>query len=86
MERIKLKKLIQYLESLDTFEQPKEHFEQYQTTPQVSAEMIHYIYLNTEDFTSKCVVDLGCGNGTLGLAAALCGAEYLQFSNKDRLL
>jgi predicted RNA methylase len=75
MEKIKLKKIIQYLESLDTFQEPKEHLEQYQTTPQVCAEMIHYIYLNTEDFHLKSVIDLGCGNGTLGLASALCGAE-----------
>lgn len=75
MEKIKLKKLIQYLESLSTFDIPKEEFEQYQTTPQVSAEMIHNIYLNTEDFHLKTIIDLGCGNGTLGIAAALCGAE-----------
>ena len=75
MEKIKLKKLIHYLESLSTFEKPKEQFEQYQTTPQVSAEMIHSIYLNIEDFHSKSFVDLGCGNGTLGIAASLCGAE-----------
>ena len=53
----------------------REEFEQYQTTPQVSAEMIHNIYLNTEDFHLKTIIDLGCGNGTLGIAAALCGAE-----------
>ena len=75
MEKIKLKKLIQYLESLSTFDIPKEEFEQYQTTPQFSEEMIHNIYLNTEDFHLKTIIDLGCGNGTLGIAAALCGAE-----------
>jgi predicted RNA methylase len=75
MDKVKLKTLIQMLESFETFKNPKELLEQYQTTPQVSAEMVHSIFLATEDFHEKSILDLGCGNGTLGIAAALCHAE-----------
>ena len=75
MEKIKLKKLLQMLQKLDTFETPKEHLEQYQTTPEVSANLLMEIYLTNHDsFFQKSILDLGCGNGTLGIAAALCGA------------
>ena len=72
---IKLKHLIQYLTDLETFEKPKVEFEQYQTEPKVAAELLHNILLNTPDFDTKHVLDLGCGPGILGIGAAICGAE-----------
>ena len=45
---MKLKNLISDLESIETFENPKEHLEQYQTSPQVAGEMPHYISQNYE--------------------------------------
>lgn len=76
MERgggIKLKHLIQYLEEIIPFEKPKEELEQYQTNAQIAGEMLHYIANNTEDFYNKRVLDLGCGTGILGIAAAISG-------------
>lgn len=70
----KLKNLIECLEEIETFENPKEELEQYQTNANIAGEMIHYISNNTEDFDYCRVVDLGCGTGILGIASSLCGA------------
>ncbi len=74
-KRIKQRNLIEYLEEIEAFEEPKEHLEQYQTNATVAGEMMHYISNNTEDFELCRVVDLGCGTGILGIAASLCGAQ-----------
>jgi predicted RNA methylase len=74
MERIKLKHLVEYLENIETFENPKEELEQYQTSPQIAGEMLHYISQNNPDFHLANVIDLGCGTGILGIAAAISGA------------
>ena len=60
----KLKNLISSLESLETFPNPKDYLEQYQTSPQISGEMFHYI-LNKfpEEISNMKIGDLGCGNG-----------------------
>ena len=73
--KIKLKNLIELLEEIETFEVPKEELEQYQTNATIAGEMLHYISNNLEDFELLRVVDLGCGTGILGIAAALCGAQ-----------
>jgi predicted RNA methylase len=83
MEKIKLKHLVEYLEDIETFENPKEELEQYQTTPQIAAEMLHYINQNTPDFGLCNVVDLGCGTGILGIAAALSGAGTVTLVDID---
>jgi predicted RNA methylase len=77
MEKIKLKHLVEYLEDIETFENPKEELEQYQTTPQIAAEMLHYISQNVQDWHLYNLVDLGCGTGILGIAAALSGVGYV---------
>lgn len=74
-KRIKQSKLIELLEQIETFDQPKEHLEQYQTNATVAGEMMHYISNNTDEFELCRVADLGCGTGILGIASALCGAE-----------
>jgi predicted RNA methylase len=70
---IKLKHLIEYLEEIQPFENPKEELEQYQTNAQIAGEMLHYISNNTENFYEKRILDLGCGTGILGIAAAISG-------------
>ena len=82
MEKLKLRQLVEYLEDIETFEEPKEHYEQYQTTPQIAAEMLHYIS-DREDFYGSHVIDLGCGTGILGIAAALCGAGFVTLVEID---
>ncbi len=70
----KLKHLIQSLEEIKSFECPKEEYEQYQTNATVAGEMLHHISNSLEEFEYKNVLDLGCGTGILGIAAALSGA------------
>ena len=79
---MKLKNLISDLESIETFSNPKEHLEQYQTSPQISGEMFHYISQNY-DLKDYKIADLGCGTGILGIAAALCGCENVFLFDID---
>ena len=79
---MKLKNLISDLESIETFENPKEHLEQYQTSPQVAGEMFHYINQNY-DLKDYKIADLGCGTGILGIAAALCGCKNVFLFDID---
>jgi putative methylase len=73
--KIKLRNLIEYLEEVETFSNPKEELEQYQTNANIAGEMLHYISNNINDFEDCRVIDLGCGTGILGIAACLCGAR-----------
>jgi predicted RNA methylase len=76
--RIKQRKLIEFLEEIEPFAQPKEELEQYQTNATIAGEMLHYISNQVEDFDYSSIVDLGCGTGILGIAACLCGAQYFK--------
>ena len=79
---MKLKSLISDLESVESFSNPKEYLEQYQTSPQIAGEMFHYISQNYELKDYK-IADLGCGTGILGIAAALCGCENVFLFDID---
>jgi predicted RNA methylase len=75
-KKIKLKHIIEFLEDIETFSNPKEELEQYQTNAQIAGEMMHYIYNNNiNDFDLMNIIDLGCGTGILGIAAAYCGCR-----------
>ena len=75
MEKKKLRNLIEYLQEIEPFSDPKEELEQYQTNANIAGEMLHNISNNIINFEEMKVIDLGCGTGILGIAAALCGAE-----------
>ena len=52
-------------------------YEQYITSPDIAARMVYEAFL--DGFISgKSVVDLGCGNGILSVAAALLGAKSVS--------
>eukprot|EP01018_Ginkgo_biloba_P002315 Gb_29661 [translate_table: standard] len=74
---MKLKQLEGYLGGLQQFSNPKVDLEQYPTGPHIASRMLYMAENTFGDITGKIVADLGCGCGTLGLAAALMGAEYV---------
>lgn len=74
--KFKLKQLIEALESIESFSEPKEHLEQYQTSASIAGEMFHYIHTKFRDeLTYYSIADLGCGTGILGVSAALIGCR-----------
>ena len=62
------------MQEIESFAEPKEELEQYQTNAKIAGEMLHNISNNFHEFDKMNVIDLGCGTGILGIAAALCGA------------
>ncbi|KAL7134784.1 hypothetical protein ABFS83_11G048900 [Erythranthe nasuta] len=94
---MKLKQLESLLGSLQQFDNPKIELEQYPTGPHIASRLLYIADNSFGDVTDKVVADFGCGCGTLGLAAALLGAEHvigfdidaesieIAYSNADEL-
>uniref|UniRef100_A0A1B0CDI9 Rna methylase n=1 Tax=Lutzomyia longipalpis TaxID=7200 RepID=A0A1B0CDI9_LUTLO len=76
MARMKLKKLEEYLQGIDGFEDPKILLEQYQTPPHIASCMLYEIQSQFGDLEGKIVADLGCGSGMLSIGAFLLGATH----------
>ncbi|KAJ8644799.1 hypothetical protein MRB53_006547 [Persea americana] len=74
---MKLKQLESYLGSLQQFSNPKVDLEQYPTGPHIASRLLYTAENSFGDISGKVVADFGCGCGTLGLASALLGAEYV---------
>ncbi|KAL4229212.1 Methyltransferase-like protein 5 [Mactra antiquata] len=72
---MKLKKLQEYLDDVDVFENPKVKLEQYPTTPHIAACMLHTIHTRYNDIEDKTILDLGCGCGILCIGAVMLGAK-----------
>lgn len=71
---MKLKKLVEYLQDVEPFQDFKVNLDQYQSSATVASDFIHHI-ANNYGFEEANVVDLGCGTGILGIGALLCDAE-----------
>lgn len=71
------------LSKLKTLEKPKVKYEQYQTDPEIAAEIVWFAFMNG-DIKNKIVADFGSGNGVLGIAALLLGAKQVYFIDIDR--
>ncbi|XP_052200640.1 uncharacterized protein LOC127807016 isoform X2 [Diospyros lotus] len=74
---MKLKQLESLLGTLQQFPNPKIELEQYPTGPHIASRMLYTAENSFEDVSNKVVADFGCGCGTLGIAAALLGAEHV---------
>ncbi|KNA08582.1 hypothetical protein SOVF_161330 [Spinacia oleracea] len=74
---MKLKQLEGLLGNLDQFSAPKIELEQYPTGPHIASRMLYTAENSFEDVSDKVVADFGCGCGTLGIAAALLGADHV---------
>jgi len=66
--------LTQQLGVVAGFDDPRVDLEQYRTPPELAAHLVHTADLQG-DIEGRSVIDLGCGTGILGLAAALRGAR-----------
>ena len=71
------KRLESDLQPLQTFRTPKVHLEQYHTPPKIAAYILHLIGLQYDDIIGKNILDLGCGNGILGLGCIRMEAAHV---------
>lgn len=75
--KVKLKKLEEYLQSVDPFEKPKVLLEQYITPSHIASNLLFTIQNNYDDLDGKLVGDLGCGTGMLSIGSAILGAAHI---------
>ncbi|KAG5684669.1 hypothetical protein PVAND_013887 [Polypedilum vanderplanki] len=74
---IKLKKLEEYLQCVDSFENPKILLEQYITPSHISSHFLYTIQNNYDDIRGKLVADLGSGTGMLSIGSAILEASHV---------
>ncbi|KAG0622232.1 hypothetical protein M758_3G082400 [Ceratodon purpureus] len=74
---MKLKQLESCLGDVTQFSSPKVELEQYPTGPHIASRMLFMAENSFGDITGRLVADLGCGCGTLGIAASLLDAGYV---------
>lgn len=70
------------LETLDAFESPQVHLEQYLTPPSVAASLVHEAAIKGD--LEGTVVDLGTGTGILAIAAASYDPSHVIGLDIDR--
>lgn len=75
--KLKLKKVEEYLQSVDTFDKPKILFEQYITPSHIASNLLFTIQNNYNDLDSSLVADLGTGTGMLAIGSAILGASHV---------
>lgn len=61
----------------------KPSLEQYSTPSSIASKLVWNAYMNG-DISDKVVMDLGCGNGILGISALLLGAKKVIFVDVDK--
>jgi len=84
--KIKSKKHLGILLSkLKHFEKPKIKLEQYETPPEIAADIIWNAH-QIDGLKGKKVFDMGCGTGILSIGAALLGADVIGYDvDKDAI-
>lgn len=81
---MKLKELEALLQEVDSFAQPKLHFEQFITTPHLASQILFEIDRTYGDIAEKTICDLGIGTGMLSCASVFLGADYVLGIDIDR--
>ncbi|MEM3585953.1 MAG: METTL5 family protein [Candidatus Jordarchaeaceae archaeon] len=74
-QKLKKKHLERLLSELEVNPFPKVELEQYTSSSEVAASLLFIAAFTFKDIVGREVFDLGCGNGTLGIGAALIGAK-----------
>lgn len=77
MPPLKLKKLEEFLQTVDGFKKPKILLEQYETPSHIASCALFTIQNNYSDLEGKLIADLGCGTGMLAIGSALMGASHV---------
>ncbi|XP_066594225.1 rRNA N6-adenosine-methyltransferase Mettl5 [Prorops nasuta] len=77
MAALPLRKLEEYLQQLDVFEEPKILLEQYPTSAHIASHLLYTAQSQFEDIENKAVADLGSGCGILSLGAKMLNANYV---------
>lgn len=83
MEISTKRQLAVILSRLKGFSQPKRGDEQYVTESDFAAEIAWNAFYRLE-IEGKCIADLGCGTGVLGLSTLLLGAKQVFFVDIDK--
>lgn len=73
---IKLKKLEEYLQCIDSFEKPKILLEQYVTPSHIASHFLFTVQNNYDDIRGKIIADLGAGTGMLSIGSAILEASH----------
>lgn len=81
MKKVQLERILQSLEAVPS---PRPDIEQYPTPAPIAAELA-YIAYSKGDLEGCRVLDAGCGNGILGIAAKLLGAAEVVGVDVDPL-
>ena len=71
----KPKHLESRLQELEDVASPLLELEQYTTPPHIAAYLLWEVQAQYNDILDKVVLDLGCGNGILGIGCLLLGAK-----------
>lgn len=75
--KLKLKKVEEYLQSVNSFDKPKILLEQYVTPSHIASNILFTIQNNHDDLEGKLVADLGTGTGMLSIGSAILGATHV---------
>lgn len=84
---IKLKKLEEFLQCIDSFEKPKILLEQYITPSHIASHFLFTAQNNYDDIRGKLVGDLGSGTGMLTIGCAILESSHcIGFEIDDEAL
>ena len=72
---MKKSELINIIQGLKVFTNPKLKYEQYITDAISTADLLFHLAFTKGDLQNNIIVDLGCGSGNLTIAAAILGAK-----------
>lgn len=73
---MKLKELETHLQEVETFPEPKLHFEQYITTPHLASQIAFNIHNIYDDIVGKKICEFGIGTGMLTIACSFFEPIY----------
>ncbi|UYP45674.1 Release factor glutamine methyltransferase [Candidatus Lokiarchaeum ossiferum] len=74
---MKKSELINIIQGLKVFSNPKLKYEQYITDAISTADLMFHLTFTKGDLQNNIIVDLGCGSGNLTVAAAILGAKKI---------